>query len=610
MRIIYVIFLLVGIKFCPRVLGQNLIPNYSFEDTVPIPPGVPYLYNLASEWTFANLGSPDYFSPKNKEFGVPGDFFSNGMPLNVFGHQYAKSGIAFMGIYIAEYSSVPLLREYLQARLKNTLVKDSTYCLQIYISLADSCQLGSRNQFGFYFSNILINTNDKNVLNFTPQIIVSPTAYITDKVNWLEYNFQYTAKGGERFIVMGNFTPYSNADTIAIQDGGMEPYFKNIYYYIDNVWLSHCDSLPKSNDIKVSALQKERFCYSDTTQLSVKIQNVSVDSIDFTKDTLVIFTEVLHNGTVIQSFQQEIADNTLNYNGNLLGQDSSISIQLNPIDFSQLGKTYQLKIYARLNSDEDTTNNILDTVIVNDLSLGTVSSSSPLICTGSTVTLKSEGSKGFPKWECSMNQTDWIMLSEDTVATHQPVGTTFYRFSICDFYYSDTLQVEVNTPPTPVDTTYLFCKGLAFNLVPSKQLLNQGFSWFTSLNDTVPFFEGDTLAIPFSQNQIFYIASKVDSCLSLERGKVTIDTENCGIIIPNVFTPNGDGVNDFFFYSSAVGSLVDVEISTTIFNRWGEEVATWEGNVPWDGDDLLNGTYFYRVTADGVEYKGSVMILR
>lgn len=151
---------------------------------------------------------------------------------------------------------------------------------------------------------------------------------------------------------------------------------------------------------------------------------------------------------------------------------------------------------------------------------------------------------------------------------------------------------------------------MSVNLVPSKQLLKQQFSWYTSFNDTVPFYEGDTLAIPFSQNQFFYIASKVDSCTSLERGKVTIDTENYGIIIPNVFTPNGDGVNDFFFYSSAIGSLVDADISTTIFNRWGEEVATWKGNIPWKGDNLTNGTYFYRVIADGVDYKGSVMILR
>lgn len=610
MRIIYVIFLLIGIRFCPQVIGQNLIPNYSFEDTVPIPPGIPYYYNLAAEWTIANQGSPDYFSPKNREIGLPGGFFSRGVPLNSFGHQYPKTGIAYMGIYSAVHAIAPSLREYLQARLKKPLIKDSTYCLQFYISLADSCQIASRNQFAVHFSNSKINTTTSEVLNLVPQIIVSPTTYITDKVNWLEYNFQYTAKGNERFMVMGNFQPYSFVDTIPLQNGGVGSNFKNVYYYIDNVWLSHCDSLPKRNDIKVSAVQKERFCYSDTTQLSVSIQNISVDSIDFTKDTLVVFTEVLHNGTVIQSFQQEIADNTLNYNGNLLGQDSSILVKLNPIDFSHLGKSYQLKVYARLNSDEDTTNNVLDTNIINDLSFGTVSSSSSLVCAGSAVTLKSEGSKGFPKWEYSINQSDWIMLSEDTVATHQPVSTTFYRFSICDFYYSDTLQVEVNTPPTPADTSILFCTGLAVNIAPFKPLLNQSFSWYASLNDTIPFFEGDTLAIPFSQNQFFYIASKVDSCISLEKGKVTIKTENCGIIIPNVFTPNGDGVNDFFFYTSSIGTLVNTDISTTIFNRWGEEVATWKGNIPWNGDNLTNGTYFYRVTADGVEYKGSVMILR
>ena len=167
MRLLITLFILFGIGFCPQVLGQNLIPNYSFEDTLPriITP----LY-LPTEWTTANQGSPDYFSPFNPEVGVPGDSYSKGVPLNLVGHQYPVSGNAYMGILISEYSSVPLLREYLQATLKRPLKKDSTYCLQLYISLADSCQLASRNQFGIYLSQNRVNSNNIEVLNYTPQI--------------------------------------------------------------------------------------------------------------------------------------------------------------------------------------------------------------------------------------------------------------------------------------------------------------------------------------------------------------------------------------------------------------------------------------------------------
>jgi hypothetical protein len=403
MRILITLFILFGIGFCPQVLGQNLIPNYSFEDTLPriITP----LY-LPTNWTIANQGSPDYFSPINPEVGVPGGSFSKGVPLNFFGFQYPKTGIAYMGLVLNGYATNPdILREYLQARLKQTLKKDSTYCLQFYISLADSCQLASRNQLGIYFSNNAISSNNPAVLNYSPQIIVSPTNYITDKVNWIEYNFQYTAQGGERFMTLGNFRPYSFVDTLSLQNGGKELYFKRSYYYIDNVWLSHCDSIPLKKDISIHSLFNETACYTENTLFNLTLKNNGVDSLDFTKDTLVIFAEVLDNGNVIQSFQQEINNNSFNHNGHLLGQDSSISVPLNPFNLSVIGQSYQLKIVARLKADEDTTNNFLDTVIVNKLSLGSISSSDSLICFGTSVSLKSENSKGNPQWQYSMTKS-------------------------------------------------------------------------------------------------------------------------------------------------------------------------------------------------------------
>ena len=89
--------------------------------------------------------------------------------------------------------------------------------------------------------------------------------------------------------------------------------------------------------------------------------------------------------------------------------------------------------------------------------------------------------------------------------------------------------------------------------------------------------------------------------------------------IPNVFTPNGDGVNDYFvLYATNLK-----EISCTIFDRWGVkmyEVVTDKGNIQWDGKtmggkDAPTGTYFYVIKAkgtDGKEYesKGFITLLR
>src|SRR5262249_3123521 len=73
--------------------------------------------------------------------------------------------------------------------------------------------------------------------------------------------------------------------------------------------------------------------------------------------------------------------------------------------------------------------------------------------------------------------------------------------------------------------------------------------------------------------------------------------------VPNVFTPNGDGVNDLFFLKTA--NLE--EIHMIIYDRWGHityELKSETGNIAWDGKNLYGkeaaeGTYFYTITAKG-----------
>ena len=77
------------------------------------------------------------------------------------------------------------------------------------------------------------------------------------------------------------------------------------------------------------------------------------------------------------------------------------------------------------------------------------------------------------------------------------------------------------------------------------------------------------------------------------------------VTFPNVFTPNGDGVNDVFNFQTE--SIKD--LSCTIYDRWG--VKLWEINTingSWDGRDLtgtpcVTGTYYYVLAATDVNLK-------
>lgn len=91
--------------------------------------------------------------------------------------------------------------------------------------------------------------------------------------------------------------------------------------------------------------------------------------------------------------------------------------------------------------------------------------------------------------------------------------------------------------------------------------------------------------------------------------------EACEIVVRdlNVFTPNGDGINDFLEFDlleTFNGNALKV------FNRWGKVV--YENNNyqnDWDGDDLKDGTYFYVLDVSDPSgkqdiIKGSFTILR
>lgn len=95
------------------------------------------------------------------------------------------------------------------------------------------------------------------------------------------------------------------------------------------------------------------------------------------------------------------------------------------------------------------------------------------------------------------------------------------------------------------------------------------------------------------------------------------------IYIPNVFSPNGDGVNDFFFASGGPAAE-RIEIMR-VFNRWGgivfegTDIALGEEEAGWSGryDDVFAqpGVYTYHIRIgfiDGVsnDYSGTVTVIR
>jgi gliding motility-associated-like protein len=89
-------------------------------------------------------------------------------------------------------------------------------------------------------------------------------------------------------------------------------------------------------------------------------------------------------------------------------------------------------------------------------------------------------------------------------------------------------------------------------------------------------------------------------------------------IIPNGFSPNGDGYNDLWIIDN-IQLFPDCEVE--VFNRWGEPLFYSKGyNSPWNGTyggkPVPVGTYYYLIRLHDKEkkfpdhYTGPLTILR
>ncbi len=113
----------------------------------------------------------------------------------------------------------------------------------------------------------------------------------------------------------------------------------------------------------------------------------------------------------------------------------------------------------------------------------------------------------------------------------------------------------------------------------------------SSPNGTVSwpgFSESATLEIP---NAGFFLAEAINECGSTSTTVEAIAIDcSCEAFVPNVFTPNGDGLNDLFFPEIECDPE---DYSMLIFNRWGQLIfESTEPAIKWNGSAAREGSYF------------------
>jgi len=137
--------------------------------------------------------------------------------------------------------------------------------------------------------------------------------------------------------------------------------------------------------------------------------------------------------------------------------------------------------------------------------------------------------------------------------------------------------------------------------------------------------EPHTYYIPGEYTVKLTIESELHCINSLRYDKIIVDPSL--LYIPNVFTPDGDGLNDYFIVESQSLRFINVEVFSRSglkvysFYGQGEKLKGWEG---WDGNvnkssiKASPGIYFYIIRArgwddveyDSKEYRGFVYLYR
>ena len=133
----------------------------------------------------------------------------------------------------------------------------------------------------------------------------------------------------------------------------------------------------------------------------------------------------------------------------------------------------------------------------------------------------------------------------------------------------------------------------------------------------------EPIALPKDDGFITLIATSEFGCVASDSLFVSVSRE-AAVFIPNIFSPNDDGINDVFSITGFRNS-VDIIPSISVFDRWGNLVYQQQnidtGNLALFWDGKINGkevelgvyTYYFEIRyIDGIEesFTGSITLIR
>lgn len=203
----------------------------------------------------------------------------------------------------------------------------------------------------------------------------------------------------------------------------------------------------------------------------------------------------------------------------------------------------------------------------------------PVVCENDSVQFHASGGD-FYSWQPSTGLSDAAVANPKA----SPAGSTNYLVTItetvCD--QSKTLPVNINVVLLPLvkafRSTDIDCSNDQSQLSASGA---NSYTWSPAATLSNPAIL-NPVAHPVATTRYIVKGTDAAGCSNYDSVLVKVDNSNkSGYLMPNAFTPNGDGFNDCYGIRYW-GIIYEVEFS--IFNRWGERIFfSKDPNACWDG---------------------------
>ncbi|MBC6108965.1 gliding motility-associated C-terminal domain-containing protein [Pedobacter fastidiosus] len=215
-----------------------------------------------------------------------------------------------------------------------------------------------------------------------------------------------------------------------------------------------------------------------------------------------------------------------------------------------------------------------------------------------------------------------VDAKDGDLVTCQIINTDYCVPVISDISNEIRLSIEEYTTPTVeinASTTEPICAGFPITFVAtgtSNSIISPTYEWLVN-DKTTGINESTFTSATLKNNDVVTVKMQTENACTTNpiaySNPITVAIRNdCEVLVRNSFTPNGDGVNDYWQINAVSDNAL-----VKVFNRNGSIVYQSTGyKKPWDGNlngrSLPVGTYYYLIISEKGTKKdsGSVTILR